>query len=388
MKTEIWTAVWSVDTKIDEKGNRGNALGTLSMQERMNLLGAVVKQAYERIAGGFIRSLPDSISDVPPRWALMFVAPEYLFARSDTAHLITEAEKREVVLRLQALSRHWPELVLIPGTIAWKKPAVRPVDERFRKDPQTGKRTGSEKTRDRLGKFSERVTREGVERRVLAEHVVDQRNAGLGPNARRLAETTRREDVIVERDKAVDDAARAVAKMKSNLALAPQHCFLARNTLYAFYNGAEVGRYHKRADYKEVFAGEDGGGFVIFEPGVPGDGCGSRFEVKGIRFGVEICKDHAVGYLSQRSIERPDVHVLVSAAVQLVEQHVFVRPGSFLVHASSDPECSGVWRNTGAAVEKVAVEEEPTGFGGSKLLYAPLRFETAEVPRPELEWPV
>ena len=86
---------------------------------------------------------------------------------------------------------------------------------------------------------------------------------------------------------------------------------------------------------------------------------------------------HAVGYLSQRSPEQPDVQVLVSAAVQVVTEHVFVPPGCYLVHASSDPECTGIWLNTGFGVEKVDTETEGTGFAGSVLHYGTLRFDTA-----------
>jgi hypothetical protein len=388
MRTEIHVALWSVDTKIQKNGNESNVLRGLSMTDRVNLLGRVVEKAYEKVARGFIQSLPEKIGDAPPRWALMFVAPEYLFARSDREHLITEAEKRDVVLRLQALSREWPEMIMVPGTIAWKKPAERPVDERFKKDPKTGKRTGPEKTLSRFGKFSDRMTRAGMERLALAEHSIDQQYKGYSENARLAMEPYRQESVKQERRLAVKGAQDAISTLIEKLDTAPERCFLARNTLYAFYNGAEVGRYHKRADYYEVFADESDGGYVIFEPGAPGDGHPNHFTANDIRFGVEICKDHAAGYLSQLSGgTRPDVQVLVSAATPLVTEHVFVNPGCFVVHASSDAECTGVWTNTGSGVEQVKTTVEATGIGGSVLHYARLQFESAD-PVEELQWPI
>lgn len=370
MKTEVWTAVWSVDTKIQKNGYDNNVLRGLPIAERLNLLGRVVGQAYERLAREAL------FSTYAKRWALLFVAPEYLFARSDREHLITEAEKRQVVLRLQAISRIHPAMVLVPGTIAWKKPAERPVDERFKLDKQTGKRTTVLKTGERFSKFTDRVTRAGMERHRLAEHEIDREYAGYSEKVRLAMEEGRAGAVEQKKEQAIRDVESAIARIKKNLGTAPERSFLARNTLYAFYNGDEVGRYHKRADYLEVFPSESDGGYVIFEPGAPGDGHPNRFAVKQIRFGVEICKDHAAGYLSQLGGDVPDLHVVVSAAVRLETGHVFVRPGSFLVHASSDPECSGVWQNTGLGVEKVDTEEADTGFGGSRLLYARLRFET------------
>src|SRR4051812_24738796 len=253
MKTEIWVALWSVDTKIQKNGNESNVLRALSMTERVNLLGRVVEKAYEAVARAFIRSLPENISDAPPRWALMFVAPEYLFARSDREHLIDEDEKRDVVLRLQALSRKWQEMILVPGTIAWKKPAERPIDKRFKKDPKTGLRTGPEKTLTRFAKFAERTTRAGMERHSLAKHAVDQQFAGYAPHVREAMEPQRKGAIEQAQTLALEDPGKVAKALLEKLNSAPERCFLARNTLYAFYNSAEVGRYHKRADYYEVF---------------------------------------------------------------------------------------------------------------------------------------
>ena len=378
MKNEIRTALWSVNTKIDKGGNDTNAVHTLSMTERVNLLGKVVDRAYEHLASD-VRSASDNnnVDATPVRRAFLFVAPEYLFAESDRAHLISEDRKRDVVLRLQAMSHEHNGMILVPGTIAWKKPALRPVDERFKKDPHTGLRTGPEKVLSRFAKATDRITRAGMERHGLATHVVDRQFAEMSPNVQQAMAQHRTGMVKDEREKAWSASEKANAALDKNLQTAPERCFLARNTLYAFYNGAEVGRSHKRADYYEVFDDEADGGYVIFEPGAPGDGRGNRFAVDGLRFGVEICKDHAVGYLSQRSPEQPDVQVLVSAAVQVVTEHGFVPPGCYLVHASSDPECTGIWLNTGFGVEKVDTETEGTGFAGSVLHYGTLRFDTA-----------
>jgi predicted amidohydrolase len=388
MKTEIWVALWSVDTKIQKNGNESNVLRALSMTERVNLLGRVVEKAYASVARAFIESLPDNISEAPPRWALMFVAPEYLFARSDREHLIGEDEKRDVVLRLQALSRKWQEMILVPGTIAWKKPAERPIDKRFKKDPRTGLRTGPEKPLTRFAKFTERTTRAGMERYRLARHGVDQQFAGYAPHIREAMEPQRQGAIEQAQTQALEEPAKLARALAEKLNSAPERCFLARNTLYAFYNGAEVGRYHKRADYYEVFPSESDDGYIVFEPGAPGDGHPNHFEANQIRFGVEICKDHAAGYLSQLSGgSRPDVQVLVSAATPLVTEHVFVNPGCFVVHASSDPECTGVWTNTGSGVTEVKTKVEATGVGGSVLHYARLQFDSAD-PVPELQWPI
>ncbi len=100
---------------------------------------------------------------VRPACAAFFVAPEYYFASpkmgkwSDSqdrfrGRPIEQRDKETLQAQLLKLSEQYPDIVLVPGTIAWRKPLDRPAGETLKKNPVTGLRTGIAKTTDRRAK--------------------------------------------------------------------------------------------------------------------------------------------------------------------------------------------------------------------------------------------
>lgn len=390
MEVVVWTALWSVDTLISRRGPRPeNAVAALSQRERVALLGRVVEQAYIFLAKDLIR-LAEEIGKSGTKWYLLFVAPEYLFARSDTAHAITQAEKREVVRLLAALSLRYPELILVPGSIAWKKPAVRPASELRKRDPETGRRTGPEKEESRVSKFMQRIDWDVHTQSAMAEHRVERHlHAKLADKTHSLEQKKRLQSAEYRQallTAVLDDLKRErkdkFTQMAVNLSTAPERCFVARNTAYAFHNGREVARYHKRGNFHEVVPDESDGGYVIFEPGGGPEGNGDTFDLDGVTFGIEICLDHNMGYLSQTSSARPDIQILMSARVTFVPEHLFVPEHCYLVHACSDVGGTKIWGNRtvplksgGYGLIEYDLDEEAAEVG--TLKYGRLRFEKA-----------
>ena len=378
----VWTALWNIDTYIPRTGfNPTHQLADLNTLQRYQLMERTVEQAFMKLGKSLVQSSNQlGLNDI---WVFLFVAPEYYFSRSDRAHAIDEDEKRNVVGRLATLSGKYTRLILVPGSIAWKKPAVRPQSELRKLDKRTGKRTGPEKTRTRLSKFNAQVDWSVSNEIALIEHKV-QRHVEEMVKADPLRRSVYESDNYRMKyyteliDKAKKRRKDEMTTMSTNLMTAQERCFIARNTAYAFYEGSEVARYHKRGNFYEVRDDESDGGYVMFEPGGGPDGNGDQFEVEGVKFGIEICLDHNIGFLSQTSQSRPDVHIIMSAAVKVVEQHVHVEKDCFMVHASSEKKYTGGWYNSGYKVEQQPMEEEPAERGS--LFYGILPFKVQDPP--------
>ncbi|MEM7090620.1 MAG: hypothetical protein AAF496_13725 [Pseudomonadota bacterium] len=109
----------------------------------------------------------------------------------------------------------------------------------------------------------------------------------------------------------------------------------AENTAFITYDGRIVHKYHKRNNGGEVNSADLADRDVVWVPGIES----GEFKVEGLRFGVEICAEHAGG-LMQRVVKRQlDVHIVISA-------HMAIQPGAhghakllgYLMHAdATDP---------------------------------------------------
>src|SRR5689334_5736729 len=71
----------------------------------------------------------------------------------------TQGEKDAIVEKLKLLSARHPGILIVPGTIAWKKPFVRTGEQLFKKDKVTGARTTGLKTVSRAAKAQEALAR-------------------------------------------------------------------------------------------------------------------------------------------------------------------------------------------------------------------------------------
>jgi predicted amidohydrolase len=94
------------------------------------------------------------------------------------------------------------------------------------------------------------------------------------------------------------------------------------NSAFFFLRGF-IARYDKQADWDET---ESVPNASVFTPG----GFPCIFLVHGIKFGIEICFDHANGLLETKNA-KVDIHVVLSAWTQ---SRTIV--GTHFVHSSSD----------------------------------------------------
>jgi len=103
---------------------------------------------------------------------------------------------------------------------------------------------------------------------------------------------------------------------------------LAWNAVYFYLDGEKVEQYSKHSDYQESIYSQENV-LVINHNGR------SILTIKGLTIGIEICLDHACdvlkNYITEKNIvERPDIHLILSACVQPKGTY-----GKLRVHSSS-----------------------------------------------------
>ena len=107
-------ALWQLGTMVSDSGGApANAVAGLSHDERCRQLEERL-DAATRIFDGYGAPAGSKTFDI-------FAAPEYLFAATATTHFVDVATKDRVVEKIKAMTRRYPNILLFPGTIAWKK---------------------------------------------------------------------------------------------------------------------------------------------------------------------------------------------------------------------------------------------------------------------------
>lgn len=324
----------------------------------------------------------------------VFVAPEYYFA-GDKAGIgqagggfhercIDETAKDFLVAEMRTLSRKFPKVLLIPGTIAWSKSLQRAPGQEYKRDPQTNLRTNVLKTTpDRItnvgqtlqasinagGTVGGLLPTELLRTKVRKELAAASPNGLVSPMA--VGQAVR---AIMHQPKAGVDTEllnrfgttagmyRTVGDQFDtwNLIQNGTATHIMKNTAFLYLNGQIRFKYNKRNDFHESVSDT---GQTVFCPGAK-----SGFTtIEGIDIGLEICLDHAVGQLQNTPLPPsgvPMLHILTSAAVQ--PNHPRVRTGGYFIHASSVPAWATVSQWTAGGWADAEFLEQKT-IGGDPL---------------------
>jgi hypothetical protein len=296
-------ALWQVGTMVSNSGNApANAVSGLNHDERCRILeerlsaASSILSGYEAPAGAKVVSV--------------FAAPEYLFAASDTTHFVDVATKDRVIEKLKQMTRRFPNILLFPGTIAWKK--------RMKEDGRFGK--------DRSKAAYRRLD------------IMTQKHPTGSGNYQQ------------HRDR-LDQA-----EMRTT--------WFAQNTAYVMKDGKIVLKYHKMADGGEVFREDREDGMVVW---VPGERKG-KVQVEGLDFGLEICAERGAGMLEKWEISNLDVHVLISASHPANPGNTGTRNGGYLLHADAHHPPAAYRKNGGASTVVRARHSFPS-LGGTVNYY-------------------
>lgn len=374
------TKLYAVILRYDTEAKQAD-----SLDARKKVISDALDAASLYVAGK-VGSGSDSRRQV---WGL-FAAPEYMFANvlthdnhapGDVRHL-DEGTKVGIDEWLQKLSVKHPHFLLFPGSIAWKKPLTRDLSAYIANKKKAGSKLGDAE----LTKKFQQKTQTRTEKAKAA--IRQNANDFLGGNldAPVAGDMTKFRGWLPNAYKTCDDDAwwfetddpsgapyngkrwtLDVSKAARSVThAAPSNrdklvelgggaaSAMARNTCLVYLNGKRIAKYHKAQDYHEVL---DNGG-TVYVPGktVP------VFDVEGVKYGIEICLDHAYASAADRlpSTAKPGVCVVLSAKVQLKADNLANR-GAMVVHACSKDDWSLVGR---AGIDKAnaTLEDEKPGY--------------------------
>jgi hypothetical protein len=281
----------------------------------------------------------------------IFVAPEYYFTQAGAgggltptnttfgSRSLSEADKDRAVRSLKMMSAKFPGILIVPGTIAWRKPLARPLNK------QISSKTGYAKQFSRSYK--------AIESLKLAQQT------GLGTQRNLMYATSFNPGYIMEyfnlngiynspqnQNLAYNDpnflnwlqeryphvfSSMPTEQQKAWKIHLGQVQYMMRNTAYILINGQVIFKYNKRGDWHEAIATR---GDTTFVPG----GMAGRFMYSGYPFTIEICLDHFLG-ASFRDAPAPPgnyFHIVTSASVLNNVGNMNVIEGGYFIHASSD----------------------------------------------------
>ncbi len=346
-------ALWLRQTSCDDPNEKGT---------RMSELQEALEEA-ERCRQVYVSSHQfPAVEWGDPQ--LIFVAPEYLFSQpvggekrtlpnsrlvplrtGGTQRHLSEDEANAIFRELQGLSRKYHHLLIVPGTIAWRKELGRYRNfDRSRYTPwphevleQAYHKLHPEMVDAGTGQFTGNVATDTV-----------------SDLAKPLAGHTR-----------VDWKDKVQAVQRAEQDLIPDFG-LCLNTAPVLHDGKTVLIYHKHGDFYELEPSYDVNQRV-HEIAFPGRKDGT-FQLDGVDYGIEICFDHSIAALESAQLEKPhgtplpQVHIITSASVALDWGPNVVRAQGYVVGAAAAGEqiggadASGVWQVDGAG-NRVPVPE-------------------------------
>ena len=255
-------------------------------------------------------------------WQAVFVAPEYFFSNQRYANdrFFSHDVKQVIISRLAALAKKYPDILIVPGTVLWTK-------DLFDKKITLLGRGQSQMTKvyntTRANKAIARITTANTNYRTQ----------------------TNRQDWSHTRDVQTEDRK------------------LAQNVAYICM-GDKILKYHKVGNFKEVEGETDD---LVF---VPGSLVG-RFNVGGVKYGIEICMDHSLGVFDS-SVQSPNDRVHVQIIVSSFAACRTNTSASVTFHSSTE---APVAFPTGPN-QATTTGTNPIRFGGDKvgkLVRAPIQ---------------
>jgi predicted amidohydrolase len=218
----------------------------------------------------------------------------------------------EVPIR-KAMTQRYPNILLFPGTIAWKKP-MKETRRFFDKDR-------SKRAHRRL------------------DFMTNKYNSGKGNYDQHKSRLT---------EALADD----------------REVYYAQNTAYVMKKGKVVLKYHKMADGGEVFREDRQDAMVVW---VPGNRKGT-FSLDGLKFGLEICAERSARMLEQWNAGDVDVHVMIAASNNASPNTANITQGGYLLHADANHPPAAYQRAGGNSVPVAAARSFPS-LGGTVSCY-------------------
>ncbi len=287
-------------------------------------------ERLEQAVADSYRDIQQSLQAHPVMsWQAVFLAPEYYFSKQREVNdrFFSQNIKQWVLHRLVALAKQYPKFLIIPGTVLWTKKAytttktVTPSGMDQEKHAVNANRVAKAKTR------IQNAAPFGTE--TQAKGWAYQNNSSFSTTPTKMLDKA---DVMETR--------------------------IAQNVAYVCL-GDQVIKYHKVGNYKEV-DGEQGN--IVF---VPGNIVG-RFSVGGVKYGLEICMDHALGVLGS-TINAPTDKVHIALIVSSYVSNKGSTSAAVTLHSSTMEQQMYVDSNTNYATTTGTAPVRFEGGGTGRL---------------------
>jgi predicted amidohydrolase len=325
----LTVGLYHVDTKAEQHSSTGSRL-------------KYIRMALDKFMSETLKNPPPANSSValPPGGTpkYMFVAPEYTFANPirekkdqkfdhfyGVERYVEEKEKDEIYNELRAISKNYPEVLLLPGSIAWRKPLTRAKDAKYVDKGKTysAHKPGTVKTSSRADKAFN----------ALLDHA---------NYAAKLAGGD------VDRDGGALDGHQTPTYIDKAVEVLDPSGYMAQNTLYGFLGGACVLKYAKQGDFHEVTSGAK----TTFIPGV----YKGPFTIGALTLGIEICLDHVWGFVRPKinGTAEPLIHLVISAYAKKQDHRKSqMKQGGYFVHCSSKYDYNEIEQKIGVEMYRV-----------------------------------
>jgi hypothetical protein len=275
----------------------GNHNFTLSLFERQERLWTALKTFSDWL--GTVNQAELQL-DNPFRG--IFVAPEYYFTKpnpSGVREFLDLTSKRTLDLNLQGLSRQFPKILLVPGTIHYE------VEMTDSDKVSTGYQL--------LQAAKNRILRENALANPKTVLTDTMSLPQYGPAFTKIPTMNELADNLLDPD----------TKPRK-----------IHNVTCLLLNGTVWGTYDKHTDFFE--AKSISPDQSMFVPGTQDECPVIGDAVRKYRFGVEICFDHGNGVLMSRKPANLHFHIVVSDSVPNQTGHMAMKSGGYFLHASTD----------------------------------------------------
>ncbi len=324
-----------------------------------------LKSAAAKVAAEISKQKIPSTQDV----CGILIAPEYFFTKPGAGtwngntfndRSLSETDMDNAARAFTEISKLYPKILLIPGSVAWKKNMIQTEAQKdLTHDKQkTGEKMGGGRyaSKPLSGLLWDWIT-DPANASFFAANKTNFANDGIS-----ITDPNKLYSFFLRKDDLLRIVANAtgnqLSTFKAHLSVIPTldaklsalntATSMMRNTALALLKGRTRFKYNKHGDFHEAIGD---GSKTVFIPGSHAGVC----TIGAIRFGFEICLDHALGYLGRVQTTNPiasglmreprDIHIVTSAAVQNNTGNMYVRPGGYFLHASTNKSWTCVYHN-------------------------------------------
>lgn len=311
--------------------------GTASGLAPKHLLAGDFQSRLREVKSALEQARAQWLDTGAPSELKIFVGPEGLLAKSDDECAVAYDDFKLEASGLKDLSQG---LLFIPGTVIWKKPALKPSSETNRLDKLQGQ----------------------------LEHYQERGRSYSQLRYPSYSDSTHEKEAQSLSAK-VDNKLKKLREDWNG----GENVFIVRNVAYAYYNRDRLLKYYKQVEYKpgggktsgEISSQEKQQSHAI--KFIPGHEEGV-FEVplasdERVRCGMEICADHYNGQLKNSAQGRNvHLHFILSDYVYNNNQAFSARSGGYIVHASTVKSQSGLFAHDGKELTPVQSIELAVGM--------------------------